>query len=41
MDRKQKLELNWIGKYDEIKVEPRILLEDKSWTIVKQMDTLL
>lgn len=30
MDRKQKLELNWIGKYDEIKIEPRILLEDKS-----------
>ena len=30
MDRKQKLELTWIGKYDEIKVEPRILLEDKS-----------
>jgi adenine-specific DNA-methyltransferase len=30
MDKKQKLELTWIGKYDEIKVEPRILLEDKS-----------
>lgn len=30
MDRKQKLELTWIGKYDEIKVEPRMLLEDKS-----------
>jgi len=30
MDRKQKLELTWIGKYDEIKIEPRILLEDKS-----------
>jgi len=30
MDRKQKLELTWIGKYDEIKVEPRILLENKS-----------
>jgi len=30
MSKKQKLELTWIGKYDEIKVEPRILLEDKS-----------
>ncbi len=30
MDRKQKLELTWIGKDDEIKVEPRILIEDKS-----------
>lgn len=30
MNGKQKLELTWIGKYDEIKVEPRILLEDKS-----------
>ena len=29
-DRKQILDLTWIGKYDEIKVEPRILLEDKS-----------
>lgn len=30
MDRKQKLELTWIGKDDEIKVEPRILIEYKS-----------
>jgi hypothetical protein len=29
MAGKQKLELTWIGKADEIKVEPRILLEDK------------
>ncbi len=26
--RKQRLELTWIGKYDEIKLEPRILIED-------------
>ncbi|KAB2952159.1 site-specific DNA-methyltransferase [Heliorestis acidaminivorans] len=28
MPEKQKLELTWIGKYDEIKLEPRILIED-------------
>lgn len=25
---KQKLELTWIGKYDEFNLEPRILIED-------------
>ncbi|MFO7736302.1 MAG: hypothetical protein R6W70_08850 [bacterium] len=25
---KQKLELTWIGKYDEVKLEPQILIED-------------
>lgn len=30
MDNKQRLELTWIGKNDEIKIEPRILIEDKS-----------
>lgn len=29
MDYKQKLELTWIGKDKEIKIEPRILLHDK------------
>lgn len=29
MVSKQKLELTWLGKEDEIKVEPRILIEDK------------
>lgn len=24
-----KLELTWVGKNDEIKVEPRLLIEDK------------
>ena len=27
-DKKQKLELTWIGKDDELKLEPRILIED-------------
>lgn len=30
MSNNQKLELTWIGKNDEIKIEPRILIEDKS-----------
>lgn len=30
---KQRLELDWIGKDDEIKLEPRILLEDSSKSI--------
>lgn len=30
MNKKGKLELTWVGKYDEPSVEPRILLEDKS-----------
>lgn len=28
MNSKPKLELNWIGKYEDIKLEPRILIED-------------
>ena len=28
MDRKQKLELTWIGKEDRLKLEPRILIEE-------------
>ena len=28
MNRKQKLELTWIGKENQPKLEPRILLED-------------
>jgi adenine-specific DNA-methyltransferase len=30
MQKKGKLELTWVGKYDEEKLEPRILLEDKT-----------
>ncbi len=30
MQKKGKLELTWVGKYDEKKIEPRILVEDKS-----------
>lgn len=30
MEKKGKLELTWIGKYEEEKLEPRILIEDKS-----------
>lgn len=29
MNNKQKLELTWFGKEEEIKIEPRILIEDK------------
>ena len=29
MNNKQKLELTWLGKDEEIKIEPRILIEDK------------
>ncbi len=29
MQKTGKLELTWVGKYDEPSVEPRILLEDK------------
>lgn len=29
-DKKQKLELTWIGKDEELKLEPRILIEDQS-----------
>jgi hypothetical protein len=29
MQKKGKLELTWVGKYDEEKLEPRILIEDK------------
>lgn len=30
MEKKGKLELTWVGKYDEEKLEPRILIEDKT-----------
>ena len=30
MQKKGRLELTWVGKYDEPAIEPRILLEDKS-----------
>ena len=30
MEKKGKLELTWVGKYEEEKLEPRILVEDKS-----------
>lgn len=30
MEKKGKLELTWVGKYEETKLEPRILIEDKS-----------
>ena len=30
MEKKGKLELTWVGKNEEIKFEPRILIEDKS-----------
>lgn len=30
MEKKGKLELTWVGKYNEEKLEPRILIEDKS-----------
>lgn len=30
MQKTGRLELTWVGKYDETKVEPRILIEDKS-----------
>ena len=29
MEKKGKLELTWVGKYEEEKLEPRILIEDK------------
>lgn len=30
MEKRGKLELTWVGKYEEEKLEPRILIEDKS-----------
>lgn len=30
MKKQGKLELTWVGKYDEMKIEPRILVEDKT-----------
>ena len=30
MDKRGKLELTWVGKYEEEKLESRILIEDKS-----------
>lgn len=35
MASKQKLELTWLGKDKEIKIEPRILIEDKENPTVK------
>ena len=29
MEKKGKLELTWVGKYEEEKLEPRILVEDQ------------
>lgn len=29
MEHKGKLELTWVGKYDDKVIEPRILMEDK------------
>ena len=29
MEKKGKLELTWVGKYEEKELEPRILLEDE------------
>lgn len=34
MANKQKLELTWYGKDNEIKIEPRILIEDEKNQIV-------
>ncbi len=36
MSMKQKLELTWVGKNDELKIEPRILIEDKSKSNVEK-----
>lgn len=33
MSKNQKLELTWFGKDDEIKIEPRILIENKELAI--------
>lgn len=33
MEKKGKLELTWVGKYEEEKLEPRILIED-TWDMV-------
>lgn len=30
MEKKGKLELTWVGKYEEQELEPRILIEDTS-----------
>lgn len=37
MASKQKLELTWLGKDKEIKIEPRILIEDKENPTVKMI----
>lgn len=31
MEKKGKLELTWVGKYEEEKLEPRILILNYSW----------
>lgn len=42
MDNKQKLELTWIGKGEEPKLEPRILIEDSEKSYGdKNIDNLL
>lgn len=33
MEKKGKLELTWVGKYEEEKLEPRILIEDGQYFI--------
>ena len=30
MEKKGKLELTWVGKYEDENLEPRILIEDES-----------
>ena len=34
MKKQGKLELTWVGKYEEKTIEPRILVEDKSSLMV-------
>ena len=43
MEKQGKLELTWVGKYDEEKLEPRILIEDKdkSYGDVKSENMLI
>lgn len=33
MEHKGKLELTWVGKYDDKVIEPRILMEDREKSI--------
>jgi adenine-specific DNA-methyltransferase len=47
MPNKQKLELTWIGKDEELKLEPRILIEDSkkfrrwSWVNANSARTIM